>query len=75
MSRPDWREVYSDQYERIRGQLEQERGSGLRPRVGMRDYSDSAIDAYSRRESARRCEEAINRWNEEQDKKAKKGIQ
>lgn len=74
MHKPDWREVYADTYQRIRVQMEQERASHLQPRRGMKDYSDEAIDQWARREATRRIEEAINRWNEEQDIKARKGL-
>ena len=71
---PNWRDLYWDNYVRIRGQLQGERAAGMRPRVGMRDYSDRAIDLYSRKEAARRCEEAINRHNEKIGEKARKGL-
>lgn len=60
----NWVAFWEDQFVRIRGQLRGERAAGMRPRVGMKDYSDAAIDRYSRREADRRCEEGINRHNE-----------
>ena len=74
MAAPQWTEVWEDSFVRIRGQLQAERAAGMRPRVGMRSYSDSAIDRYSRDEASKRCDEAINRWNEELEQKARKGI-
>lgn len=72
--RPDWRVVWEDNFVRIRDQLRAERGAGMRPRVGMRNYSDREIERYTRREAARRCDEAINRHNEEIEQKARKGL-
>ena len=72
--RPNWRDLYSDQYVRIRDQLRGERAAGMRPRLGMADYSDRSIDSYSRKEAARRCEEAINRHNEKIELQARKGM-
>lgn len=72
--RPDWAAVWEDHYVRIRDQLRAERAAGMRPRLGMRDYSDRSIDTYARKEASRRCDEAINRWNEEIEEKARKGI-
>ena len=63
--RPDWRAVWEDAFVGVRDQLRAERAVGLR-RVGLRSTSDSALDRYARREADRRCEQAINRWNEEQ---------
>ena len=71
--RPDWTAVWEDHYVRIRDQLRGERAAGMRPRVGMRDYSDRSVDLYSRKEASRRCDEAINRWNEEIEETARKG--
>lgn len=61
---PDWVALWEDQFVRIRDQLRQERGAGMRPRRGMKDYSDSAVDLYSRREADRRAQEAVIRHNE-----------
>ena len=72
MSTPNWIEVWESNFLGVRGQLHGERAAGMSPRRGMKDYSDRAIDAYTRREATRRVEEAINRWNEEQDAAAKK---
>lgn len=72
--RPDWVAVWEDNYVRIRDQLRAERAAGMSHRRGMRDYSDPAIETYSRKEAARRCDEAINRWNEELETKARKGL-
>lgn len=72
--RPDWVDVWTDNYLRIRDQLRAERAAGMRPRRGMRSYSDSEVESYSRREAGRRCDEAINRWNEEIETKARKGL-
>lgn len=72
--RPNWRDMYWDNCVRIRDQLRGERAAGMRPRVGMKDYSDRAIDLYSRKEAARRCEEAINRHNEKIELQARKGL-
>lgn len=73
MMMPDWIGVWEDNFLGIRGQLRGERAAGMAPRRGMSSYSDSAVDAYARREATRRVEEAINRWNAEQDEKAKRG--
>jgi len=72
--RPDWTEVWEDNFLRIRDQLRAERAAGMSPRRGMRSYSDDQIDHYTRREAARRCDEAVNRWNEEIETKARKGL-
>lgn len=64
MERPDWKEVWEDNYVRIRDQIKAERAAGCSPRKGMKDHSDSSIDKYSRKEANRRCDEAINRYNE-----------
>lgn len=61
---PNWPALWEDAFVRIRGQLRAERGAGMRPRLGMRDYSDGAIDRYARREADRRANEAIIRHNE-----------
>jgi hypothetical protein len=58
-----WSALWEDQFVRIRDQLRAERAAGMRPRLGMRNYSDGAIDAYARREASARAEEAINRHN------------
>ena len=63
-TRPNWGEVWEDAYTGVRGQLQHERAAGSRPRLGMKSYSDSEIDRYARREAERRCQEAINRWNQ-----------
>lgn len=65
MSRPDWVAVWEDAYSGVRNQLRAERALGNRPRVNMRNYSDDQIDQYARREAEKRCQEAINRWNED----------
>ncbi|MCY1055434.1 hypothetical protein [Nannocystis sp. SCPEA4] len=72
--RPNWTEVWEDNFIRIRDQLRAERAAGMRPRLGMKSYSDDQIERYTRREAARRCDEAINRWNEEVETKARKGL-
>lgn len=72
--RPNWVALWEDQFVRIRDQLFQERGAGMRPRRGMRNYSDSAIDLYSRREADRRAQEAVIRHNEAIERKAAKGL-
>ena len=61
MSRPDWFAVWDDAYNGVRNQLRAERTLGTRR---AREFSDRAIDDYARREAERRCNEAINRWNE-----------
>jgi hypothetical protein len=63
VSRPDWREVYQDAQQGVRGQLQAERAAGLPPRHGMKDSSDASISAYSLREAEKRVQAAINRWN------------
>lgn len=68
--RPQWTALWEDQFVRIRGQLRGERAAGMRPRLGMRNYSDEAIDRYSRLEANKRAEEAINRHNEKIGKAA-----
>lgn len=73
MARLAWTEVWEDSFVRIRDQIRAERAAGVAPRRGMKTHSDSQIDAYSRREANRRCEEAINRHNEEIELKAKRG--
>lgn len=70
---PDWIGVWEDNFLGVRLQLRGERAAGMAPRRGMKSYSDSAVDLYARREATRRVEEAINRWNAEQDEKAKRG--
>ena len=60
----DWPALWEDQFCRIRDQLLQERGAGMRPRLGMRDYSDRSIDKYARTEASKRAAAAINRHNE-----------
>ena len=72
--RPAWSEVWEDSYLRIRDQMRAERAAGMRPRRGMRSYSDSALDSHARKEATKRIEESINRWNEEIDEKARKGL-
>ena len=64
MSRPDWIAVWQDAFASVRDQLRSERAAGMRPRVSMRNYTDSTIDTYARREAERRCQQSINRWNE-----------
>lgn len=71
---PNWIEVWESSYLGIRDQLRQERGAGMRPRLGMRSYSDGQIDSYSRTEASKRVEQAINRWNEEREEKAREGV-
>ena len=61
---PSWTALWEDSFVRIRGQLRAERAAGSRPRLGMKTYSDSAIDTYARREADRRAEAAIIRHNE-----------
>jgi len=63
-TRPDWRAVWEDSFVGVRDQLYQERAAGMRPRRGMRSYSDSAIDKYARAEADRRTDAAIIRYNE-----------
>ncbi len=63
-SKPDWRVVWEDSFVGVRDQLRQERAAGMRPRRGMPSYSDGSVDTYARQTANRRCEEAINRWNE-----------
>ena len=46
----------------------------MRHRRGMRSYTDTEVERYSRREAGRRCDEAINRWNEEIETKAQRGL-
>jgi hypothetical protein len=65
MVKPDWIEVWESSYLGIRGQLQGERAAGMAPRRGMKNYSDSQIDRYARKEATRRIEESICRWNEE----------
>ena len=72
--RPSWPRVWEDHYVRIRDQLKAERAAGCAPRVGMRSFSDDQIERYTRREAERRCSEAVNRWNEEIEVKARKGL-
>ena len=62
--RPNWRAVWEDSFVGIRDQLYQERAAGMRPRRGMRSYSDGEIDKYARAEAARRTDAAIIRHNE-----------
>lgn len=62
--RPNWPALWEDQFVRIRDQLLQERGAGMRPRLGMRNYSDRAIDEYARAEASKRADAAIIRHNE-----------
>jgi hypothetical protein len=63
VSRPDWRAVYQDALDGVVGQLRAERVAGNEPRVGMRNFSDGAIDDYALREAEKRVQAAINRWN------------
>lgn len=74
MATPNWIALWEDQFVRIRDQLLRERGAGMRPRRGMANYSDGAIDLYSRREADRRAQEAVIRHNEAIERKAKKGV-
>ena len=74
VTRPDWGVVWEDSFLRIRDQMRAERAAGMRHRRGMKDYSDTQVDAHARREATRRIEESINRWNEEVDEKARKGV-
>lgn len=60
---PNWRALWVDQFVRIRDQLYQERAAGMRPRLGMKNYSDGEVDRYSREEASRRAEVAILRHN------------
>lgn len=63
MNKPNWIAVWEDSFTRIRDQMKAERASGMKPRKGMKNYSDSLIDSCARKEANRRIEESINRWN------------
>ena len=64
MNKPNWKDNWEDSFIRIRDQMKAERAAGMKPRRGMKNYSDSLIDSYARKEATRRIEESINRWNE-----------
>lgn len=72
--RPEWPRVWEDHFTRVRDHLKAERAAGCAPRRGMKSFEDSQVDAFARKEATRRCEEAVNRWNEEIETKARKGL-